>query len=128
MYNPYQQYQNNSVMTASPAELTLMLYNGAIKFCNLAGEAIKNKNIAESHKNIMKAQNIIQELRITLDHKYSISEEMERLYVYIYDVLVQANITKDLAKLEEATNMIREFRDTWTKVMKTGRTPAAATR
>lgn len=120
--NPYQKYQTNSVYTARPEELVLMLYNGAIKFCNLAAEAIENKDIPKSNENIIKAQNIISELRINLDKKYSVAEDMDRMYEYIYHLLVQANISKDLEKLNQAADFIREFRDLWKEVMKTGRT------
>lgn len=118
MGNPYAQYQNNSVMTASPVELTLMLYNGSIKFCNQAIEAIQKKDMANSHKYIVKAEQIIEELRVTLDLKYPIAEEMDRLYEYIYQLLVEANMEKDVQKLQEAAGLIREFRDAWQQVMK----------
>ena len=116
--NPYQQYQQNAIFTASKAELTLMLYNGAIKFCNLAIEAIEQKSMDKAHENIIKAENIIEELRITLEKKYSIAAEIDRLYEYIYNVLVQANIRKDIKRLEEAKYLIKEFRDVWQEVMK----------
>lgn len=118
MANPYQQYQNNSVLTASPEELTLMLYNGAIKFCNLGKEAIERKDIQASHNNIIKAQNIIQELRITLDKKYPIAKEMELLYEFIVNLLIEANLYKDEKKIDDALSLIREFRDTWQEAMK----------
>lgn len=116
--NPYQKYQNNSVLTARPEELTLMLYNGAIKFCNLAGEAIEKKEIEKSNLNIIKAQKIIAELRVNLDKSYSVAEEMDRMYEYIYHLLVQANISKNREALDTATHFIREFRDLWKEVIK----------
>lgn len=118
MINAYQKYQNNSVFTASPEELTLMLYNGAIKFCNLGKEAIEKKDIQTSHTNIVKAQNIIQELRITLDTKYPVAEDMSRMYEFIGQLLTEANIHKDTSKLDDALGLIREFRDTWQEAMK----------
>lgn len=118
MNNPYQQYQQNAIFTASQGELTLMLYNGTIKFCNLAIEAIEQKNMTKAHENIIKAENIIEELRITLDKKYPIANEIDRLYEYIYSVLVEANIRKDIKRLEEAKHFIKEFRDTWQQAIK----------
>lgn len=118
MVNAYTQYQNNSVMTASPAELTLMLYNGAIKFCNQAVEAIEKKDLPGSHTFLIKAQNIIVELRATLDTKYPIAIEMDNLYEFIYRTLVEANMTKDIAKINDARDLIRDFRDTWQEVIK----------
>ena len=119
MVNPYQQYKQNSVMTAPPGELTLMLYNGAIKFCIQAEEAIEKKDIDASHKYLTKAQDIILELKITLNMKYPIAKEMASLYDYVNELLVEANMKKDINKLNEAEELIREFRDTWQQMLKT---------
>lgn len=116
--NPYAQYNNSRVMTASPAELTLMLYDGAIKFCNIALTAIEQNDMMAAHTNIVKAENIITEFRETLDHKYPVAKDFERIYVYIYDKLVEANIHKDPVALNEALRQIRGMRDTWKEVMK----------
>lgn len=110
-------YKNNAIQTASPAELTLMLYEGAIKFCNIAIMAIENNDIKKAHENIIKVENIITEFRSTLDHKYPVWEDFDRVYDYIYRRLVEANIKKDKEILEEALGYIREMRDTWKEVM-----------
>lgn len=114
----YQQYQNNAVMTASPMELTRMLYNGAIKFVNQGIESIEKKDFSNAHIYIMKAQRIIEELRATLDVKYEIGQQMDQLYVFIYELLVQGNIKKDVKVLNDANDLIREFRDMWQEVIK----------
>ena len=110
--NMQQAYQN-SIYTASPAELTLMLYNGAIKFCNLAIEGFEKNNIQKISNNLIKAQNIIDELKITLKDGYSISKEFRALYEYINELLVTANVSKDKEKVLEAKELITQFRDTW---------------
>jgi flagellar secretion chaperone FliS len=115
-------YQNNAIQTASPAELTLMLYEGAIKFSNIALTAIENDDLEKAHSNIVKVENIIMELRYTLDHKYPVSQDFERVYEYIYRRLIDANVKKDKEILEEALSYIREMRDTWKEVMKLSRT------
>lgn len=114
-------YQQNVIMTASPQELTLMLYNGAIKFCNLGVEAIDNKNIEEANRNIIKAQKVIEELQMTLDDKYSISKEIRPLYEYINVLLIEANISKNREKVLEAKELISEFRDLWKEVIRNAR-------
>ncbi len=119
--NRMSDYQRNAILTATPAELTLMLYEGAIKFCNLAKMAIEKKDIQKAHENIKRAQDIITEFRVTLDRKYPVWEDFERVYDYIYRKLVEANIHKDLEPLEEALKYIREMRDTWKEVMKLAR-------
>jgi len=111
-------YQRNAIMTATPAELTLMLYDGAIKFCNIGMMAIEKKEIEKANTNLKKAQAIITELRVTLDHKYEVWEDFERVYDYIYRKLVEANIHKDAEALEEALKRIREMLDTWKEVMR----------
>ena len=95
-----------------------MLYNGAIKFCNIAIEAIKEKNIQKAHDNIVKVENIIDELRATLNKKYAIALEMDELYAYIYQLLVEGNFKKDIQKIEDACMLIRNYRDAWQIAMK----------
>ena len=114
-------YQKNAIMTATPAELTLMLYEGAIKFCNIALDAMDKKDIQKAHENIKKAEAIITELRASLDRKYPVWEDFERVYEYIYKQLVAANLAKEKAPLEEALKRIREMRDTWKEVMRLNR-------
>jgi flagellar biosynthetic protein FliS len=117
----YAQYGNNKVMTASPAELTLMLYEGAIKFCNIAIMGIEQNDIEKTHKNIVKAENIIGYLRETLDMRYPVAKDFENIYVYLHDRLVEANVKKDKEILEEVCGHLRSVRDTWKEVMRFGR-------
>ncbi|MDD6826664.1 MAG: flagellar export chaperone FliS [Oscillospiraceae bacterium] len=116
--NAYSQYANNKILTASPAELTLMLYEGAIKFCNIAIMAIENKDIEKAHNNIMKVQRIIEEFQITLDFKYPIANDFNNVYNYLMSRLREANMTKDKEILEEVNGHIRTMRDTWKEVMR----------
>lgn len=111
-------YKQGSVNTASPAKLTLMLYDGAVKFCNIAMEGIRENNIEKANNNILKAEKIIVELRATLDTKYPVATEFDRVYDYIYRRLVEANTSKDPEILEEAMKHIKTMRDTWIEVMK----------
>ena len=119
--NAYAQYNNNKVLTASPAELTLLLYEGAIKFCNIAMMGLEENNIQKTHDNSKKPQAIIEELQATLNHSYKVAEDFDNVYRYIYDLLVQANVHKDKEILEHALNEIRGMRDTWKEVMKKGK-------
>ena len=111
-------YQKNAIMTASKAELTLMLYDGAIKFCNIALSGFEKKEYEKINTNLKKAQAIITEYRDTLDCKYPVWEYFDRVYDYIYRCLIDANIHKDEEKLQEALKYIREMRDTWKEVMR----------
>ena len=117
MNNPYAKYKEQSVTTATPEELTLMLYNGCIKFINLAEVYIEEKDYGKSNLNIQKAQDIIQELNITLNMDYEISQNLRQLYTFINEKLLDANIKKDKQALFDAKEIISELRDTWKEAM-----------
>lgn len=116
--NAYTQYNNSKVLTASPAELTLMLYDGAIKFCNIAIMGVEEKNIEKAHNNIVKTSRIIDYFRQTLDMRYPVAEDFERVYVYLGRRLTEANVKKDKAILEEILMHLHSMRDTWKEVMR----------
>ena len=113
----YNAYANNKIMTASPAELTLMLYDGAIKFCNIALAGIEQKDIEKAHNNIVKVQRIIDEFRATLNPKYEVSKDFDNVYIYLQQRLLEANMKKDPEILEEVLKHLRTMRDTWKEVM-----------
>ncbi len=121
----YSAYNTNRIMTATPAELTLMLYEGAIKFCNIAIIGVEEKNIEKAHNNIVKVENIIGEFIATLNHKYPVAKDFENVYNYLMDRLIEANIKKDKEILEEVLGYLREMRDTWKEVMKQVKTQTA---
>lgn len=118
MFNPYQSYQTNQVNTASGPELTLMLYNGMIKFIKQAKLAIENKEFAKANELIIRGQDILTELLVTLNMDYDISKQLSSLYDYMKRRLVEANIHKDLAILSEVEGMAVELKDTWAQAMK----------
>jgi flagellar protein FliS len=115
--NPYQTYQNNAVNTASGGELTLMLYNGCIKFIKQAQKEMEANQYEAKNTAIQKAQNIIQELMLTLDQSVEISKQILPLYEYMQYRLKEANINNDPALLEEVLGFAVEFRDTWKQVI-----------
>lgn len=119
--NKYEEYNNNKIMTASPAELTLMLYEGAIKFCNIAIMGVEQKDISKAHTNIVKTEKIVEYLRTTLNMKYSVAQDFENIYVYLGRRLVEANLKKDKEILEEVCEHLRSVRDTWKEVMRLNR-------
>lgn len=113
----YQTYQSNAVNTASSGELTLMLYNGCIKFIKQAMKDVDNKDFAAKNTNIQKAQKIVNELMVTLDMKMEISHQILPLYDYMHNLLTEANIKNDIEKLTEALSYAEEFRDVWKQVI-----------
>ncbi|MFS0783683.1 flagellar export chaperone FliS [Bacillus sp. 1P06AnD] len=119
--NPYKTYEQNSVNTASPAELTLMLYNGCLKFITKAKIAIAKGQFEEKNMNIQKAQNIIRELMVTLNMDVDVSKNMMTLYDFMMQRLSDANIQNDSAPLDEVEGLVVEFRDTWKQVIQSNR-------
>lgn len=120
--NAYAQYNRNKILTASPAELTLMLYDGCIKFINIAMMGIDEKDIAKANTNIKKAERIILELQSTLNEKYEVAKDFNAVYSYVKRRLLEANLSKDKEILEECAGHMRTMRDTWKEVMKTAHT------
>jgi flagellar secretion chaperone FliS len=118
MVNPYEVYQKNQVSTAKPEELTLMLYNGGIKFLQQSKLAIETKDFAKANTSILRTQDIITELMVTLNRDYEISESLSDLYDYMKQRLVEANMKKDKEILDEVIGMIQELRTTWQQAMK----------
>lgn len=115
--NPYAAYNNSKIQTATPAEQTLLLYEGAIKFTNIAIVAMEKNDVQKAHDNIMKTEKIIEEFQATLDHKYPVAKDFEAVYSYLLKRLFDANIRKDPEILEEVLRHLRTMRDTWKEVM-----------
>jgi flagellar secretion chaperone FliS len=116
--NAHNQYVQNSIFTASPEELTLMLYNGLVKFIMQAQKAIDDKNIPKANNSIIRAQDIVHEFQATLDRKYDVANSLDLLYDYMHRRLIAANVKKDTAILEEVLGFAKELRDTWAQAMK----------
>ena len=116
--NAYAQYNASKIMTASPAELTLLLYEGAIKFGNIAIVKMEQKDIEGAQKNIVKVEKIIDYLRETLDMKYPVAQDFERIYVYLSQRILDSSVSKDPKDMEEVVTHLRSVRDNWKEVMK----------
>lgn len=111
-------YKKAQQQTASKENIITMCYDGVIKFCNLAQVAIEAKNYEEANTNIHKAKRVIGELIATLDRRYPVAEDFERVYNYIQDLLTMANIKKETEYLERAKEEVRGMRETWVEVVK----------
>lgn len=121
--NAAKAYGNNKVNTASQAELTLMLYEGAVKFANRAKDALEANDYETVNTNIQKCRNIIVELLSTLNHKYPVAKDFETLYNYIFALLTEANMKKDMEFLEKALVELRDIRDIWKEIMTKAKGP-----
>ena len=114
-------YKRQQVMTATPEALTLMLYNGCLKFIKEGVEALAEKHYETANESLQKAQNIISEFRVTLNMDYEISHQLLPLYNYAYDRLVEGNMKSDPAIIAEASDIMTELRDAWAQAMKKAR-------
>jgi len=119
--NPYDKYLESRITTASKEELTLMLYDGALKFCTQAIAALEAKEVEKSGSLIIRIENIIREFQLTLDHKYEVTKNLDSLYEYIHRRLVEANLEKSVEILEEMQFLLRELRDMWKTAMTAAR-------
>ena len=108
-------YLKNQIETSSPEQILILLYDGAIKFLNQAKIGIQNKDIELTHNNLIKAQNIISELRDTLDMEIGgeLANNLYALYNYFNRRLVQANIKKEIEPVDEVLEHLRCLSDTW---------------
>ncbi len=114
------QYKNSEILTASPGELVLKLYEGTIRFCNLAKVAMEKNDVMETHTNLIKAERIIDYLMATLDRQYEIAEEFDKLYQYFLDALIEVTMSKDEVLLDEVLTKLRMVRDNWKLVLAKG--------
>lgn len=117
MVNAAEAYKRQQILTATPEALTLMLYNGALRFMTEGRDALEKKDFEEANTALQKAQNIITEFRVTLNMEYDIAHQLMPLYNYVYDRLVEANLRSDVSKIDEAKHIITELRDAWAKAM-----------
>ena len=111
-------YRRQQILTATPEQLTLMLYNGALKFINEGIKAIQEKSYEESNNKLIRVQNILSELQATLKMEYEISTNLHALYDYAKRCLIEGNMKDDIAKIEEAKEIITELRNAWHEAMK----------
>lgn len=121
MVNAAEAYRRQQVLNAPPEQLTLMLYNGCLKFIDEGTQTLKEKKYEAANNSLQKAQRIISEFRLTLNMDYEISHQLLPLYNYVYDRLVEGNIRSDTSKLDEAKEIITELRDAWVEAMKKAR-------
>lgn len=119
--NAAEAYKRQQVMTATPEALTLMLYNGALRFMKEGLEAMEAKEWEHCNNSLQKAQKIILEFQATLKMEYDISKQLMPLYDYVYNGLVEANMKSEPEKVTECMDIIRELRDAWAQAMKTAR-------
>ena len=117
--NALNAYKNNSVTHASKEQLLLMLVDGAVRFAKVARQAMADKDIKKCHENIIKTQNIFTELMVSLDQNAGEwAVQMFKVYDFIKEKLVEANIKKDIHIMDEIIPLIEDIRETWHEASK----------
>jgi flagellar protein FliS len=116
MKNPQEAYRRQGVLTASPMELIVMLYDGLHKNIVLGGRAIKKKDWEAAHNYLVKAQNIVSELMNCLDLSFQISEELMRIYDFLFRGLVESNLKKSDEMLPDLLEITDNLRGAWVEV------------
>jgi flagellar protein FliS len=118
--NPYEQYKNTQIQTATPGQLILMLYQGAIKFCKIAKFAIEEKDLIKANKFLIKTQDIVTELSLSLDREAGgeIAKNLSSLYEYMNRKLLEANLKKEIEPIEEVQNLLEELEGAWQEAVK----------
>jgi len=121
-------YKNQQIMTASPEQLTLLLYNGALRFLNESILAMEQGDRQKSHIANMRVQDIVHEFVVTLDMSYEVSTGFAQLYEYTEFCLIQGNIKQDVEKLQQAKAVLQELREAWVGAMKQTQVSRAVSR
>jgi flagellar protein FliS len=111
-------YLETTIQTASPAQLLIMLYDGAIRFCRQGIEAIKGNNYQDANTNLLKAQDIINEFIITIDRSSPMADNLLRLYEYFNTRLIEANMKKMIEPAEEVLTHLLDLKETWVQAAK----------
>jgi len=121
--SPYEKYRQSSVQTSTPAQLLLMLFDGAIRFVHAGMDGLKHHDVQKSNLNLGKAQTIVSELMSTLDSSYEVSKGLAAMYEYVNHLLIEANVKKALEPAVEALGYLTDLRETWAQAAKLAPSP-----
>ncbi len=111
--SPHQKYQQTQLHTAPPAQLLLMLYDGAIRFSKMGISSIQDKNYEKANINLCKAQAVIHELIAALNYDYPIAKTLYQVYEYMIHQLINANMKKNTKPADEVVSYLLELREAW---------------
>ena len=120
----YMEYQKTAIETISPGKLLLMLYDAAVNSLTQAQMALEKNDINTAHQKIVKVQDIITELRMTLNMEYPIAQNLADLYDFYYQMLLEANLQKNSDTLETVKGFLTELRSAWQQAVIMVETPA----
>lgn len=116
----YRAYQTTRIETSSPGQLIQLLYDEAYRSARLGLDALQAKDFETANHRLIKVQEILTALMGALDFNIPLSQNLYQLYDFIHDRLVQANVKKNAALVEETLPLLKELRDTWAELQRTG--------
>jgi len=119
--NPYETYKQQSVMTMTPGQILIAVYDELIKQLNIAILSFENKDMMEINRSLQKSQRIINELRATLNYDYEISKNLEDIYNFLNRAIMNANIKKDPSDLKDVLEIVTGLRDAFSTAEKSTR-------
>jgi flagellar protein FliS len=113
LQNPYQCYRQNSVTMATPEELVVMMYKALERFIRQSAVYIEQGDVEGANNALLKAEDIIDALRVSLNMDIGISRQLTSLYDFLKDSLINANVKKDAGLLTEVLEMVTGLREAW---------------
>ena len=119
--NPYETYKQQSVMTMTPGQILIAVYDELIKQLNIAILSFENNDMMEINRSLQKSQRIINELRATLNYDYEISKNLEDIYNFLNRAIMNANIKKDPSDLKDVLEIATGLRDAFSTAEKSTR-------
>lgn len=125
--NQMNHYKNSQILNASPEQILIMLYDGAIRFCREAQTAMEEGDLRRQAERISRAMAIVSEFSNTLDHQTGgeIAENLDALYAFMNRELVRANLEKDPTGVKTVENLLSGLRETWMEAIEVNRKAAA---
>jgi flagellar secretion chaperone FliS len=126
--NAAQAYRKNATLTASPAQLVVMLYDGALRFMEEGKRGLAAKDYELQNYKLQKAQKIVMELMGSLNFELGgeVSKNLLNLYTFVLDELVEGNMRDDSNRIDNAMRVMSELRESWVEIEKIARTNPAA--
>lgn len=118
--NPYlKQYKKNQIETATPEQILILLYDGAIQYLNRAKVALENEDNEQFHSNILGCEKIIMEFMNTLNMEIggSLAENLYSLYDYLYKTLIKTGLNRKVEGIDEVLKHLTGLRETWQKAI-----------
>lgn len=119
--NPYAAYKQQSVMTMTPGQMLIAVFDELIKQLKIAQISFEDNNLPEINRSLLKAQKIITELRTTLNFDYEISKNLNDIYNFLNRAIINANVKKDPSELDDVLQIVTELRDAFSEAEKSTR-------